>query len=233
MVLVADDQKTDWVWEVRGKRLGPRPELVAEMQRKAEVGFYLYAPKQLLQIWEQREVGRSVEPEVWEEIEGPAPPVIGVGEENPGLFLSALRRAADQFKETSTAEEADRLLALAEANTSERRPSPPTPIHLVTGSEVLLGLRYELYAERDANGKVSVVVTRPDGESLGAFAQHVDENSEGLGRYAVLRYPQDFDITEELKPGSYQVSWGVSLPRGLPNARRKDWLVANDRFVVR
>lgn len=71
VVLVADDRKTDWVWEVRGKTLGPRPELVAEMQERAGVGFHLYTPGRLLQVWEDRGGGAGVEPDVLKEIEDP------------------------------------------------------------------------------------------------------------------------------------------------------------------
>jgi hypothetical protein len=220
IVLVADDQKSDWIWEVRGKKLGPRPELVAEMQMKAGVGFYLYTPKRLLQIWEKREEGRSVEPEVWEEIEGPVARDQERRDDEPSLFLGALRRAVDQFKEASTASEAEQLLAWAEASAQEKGPPSPVPIHLVTGEEATLGLSYQAHSEQDANGKVSVVVTRPDGEAFGAFASHVDRPSEGQRRYAMVKFPQDFAITEPLEAGTYGVSWGVLLSRGMPNARR-------------
>ena len=42
IILVTDDRKEDWWTRIRGKIIGPRPELVDEMHSKAGVSFYLY-----------------------------------------------------------------------------------------------------------------------------------------------------------------------------------------------
>lgn len=42
IVFITDDQKEDWWWKESGKTLGPRPELVEEIQEKAQVPFYMY-----------------------------------------------------------------------------------------------------------------------------------------------------------------------------------------------
>jgi hypothetical protein len=43
IILVTDDRKEDWWWRSYGKTHGPRPELVNEITRKANVGFYMYS----------------------------------------------------------------------------------------------------------------------------------------------------------------------------------------------
>jgi hypothetical protein len=48
VVLVTDDSKEDWWWIVNGKTIGPRPELVEEMHREANVRFYIYEPDRFM-----------------------------------------------------------------------------------------------------------------------------------------------------------------------------------------
>ncbi|MEO8494169.1 MAG: PIN domain-containing protein [Planctomycetota bacterium] len=48
VIFVTDDGKGDWWWKSHGQTLGPRPELVAEMQRIANVKFYLYRTERFL-----------------------------------------------------------------------------------------------------------------------------------------------------------------------------------------
>lgn len=42
VILVTDDQKDDWWLRVKGRTIGPRPELVREIMMKAGVKFYMY-----------------------------------------------------------------------------------------------------------------------------------------------------------------------------------------------
>lgn len=48
IILVSEDTKQDWWLEVKGRTLGPRPELISEMQRVAGVSFYMYTSAQFL-----------------------------------------------------------------------------------------------------------------------------------------------------------------------------------------
>lgn len=48
ILLVTDERGEDWWWIDKGRTLGPRPELVAEMRERAEVSFYLYSPDEFL-----------------------------------------------------------------------------------------------------------------------------------------------------------------------------------------
>lgn len=43
ILFVTDDSKEDWWWQHRGKRIGPRPELIQEMYEIADVQFYMYS----------------------------------------------------------------------------------------------------------------------------------------------------------------------------------------------
>jgi len=49
MIFVTDDRK-DWMWEVKGKVVGPKPPLVAEMAKKAEQPFHAYSTAQFVQV---------------------------------------------------------------------------------------------------------------------------------------------------------------------------------------
>ncbi len=49
VVLVTDDNKEDWWWKFQGKTFGPRPELVEEMRKSANVAFYMYKTDQFME----------------------------------------------------------------------------------------------------------------------------------------------------------------------------------------
>jgi hypothetical protein len=44
IVFVSDDLKEDWWWQTNGKTIGPRPELITEMNNIAGVRFYMHTP---------------------------------------------------------------------------------------------------------------------------------------------------------------------------------------------
>ena len=50
IIFITDDDKEDWWWEHRGKKLGPRPELVEEFQREASQEFHIYKFKQFVHV---------------------------------------------------------------------------------------------------------------------------------------------------------------------------------------
>ena len=43
IIFVCDDRKDDWWLEFRGKRIGPRPELIKEFKNVTENDFYMYS----------------------------------------------------------------------------------------------------------------------------------------------------------------------------------------------
>lgn len=48
IIFITDDNKEDWWWVSEGKKIGPRPELVEEIHRKASVLFYMYPPERFM-----------------------------------------------------------------------------------------------------------------------------------------------------------------------------------------
>jgi hypothetical protein len=68
---VTDDAKEDWWREIRGEKLGPRPELVDEFVAATGGGkwFYMYSTEQFLK-YAQEYLNADVKPEVIKEAEG-------------------------------------------------------------------------------------------------------------------------------------------------------------------
>lgn len=44
LIFVTDDVKEDWMWQVSNKTVGPRPELIEEIRRRAQVEFFHIYP---------------------------------------------------------------------------------------------------------------------------------------------------------------------------------------------
>jgi PIN like domain len=68
VILVSDDQKDDWVWTERGRKLGPRPELVRELHDRAGVPLLLYTTSTFLEAASEALVS-AVDRAVIEEVE--------------------------------------------------------------------------------------------------------------------------------------------------------------------
>ena len=49
LILVSDDKKEDWWWKTQGKKIGPRPELIKEMQDECGVDFHMYTTERFLE----------------------------------------------------------------------------------------------------------------------------------------------------------------------------------------
>lgn len=49
LILITDDVKEDWWLRINGKTIGPRPELISEMQHEASVDFYIYKTDQFME----------------------------------------------------------------------------------------------------------------------------------------------------------------------------------------
>lgn len=50
IIFVTDDRKEDWWDGLRGKTVGPRPELIQEMADLAGVQFYMYQPERFMEL---------------------------------------------------------------------------------------------------------------------------------------------------------------------------------------
>ena len=221
IVLIADDQKADWVWEVRGKALGPRPELVAEMKDTATVDFHLYTPKRLLQVWEEREEGRQVEPEVLEEIERPS----STGKQ---VFLPLLSSELTKDPYANLG-----LLGEHKFEAGAGSPKRLRAAHQVVDGTAILALSFELDPKSEMEPSITVFVSGPGGELARASAAPL---GFGLGseRQALVRYPDDFPAANPPDPGEYAVIWQVTVGGffNLLDVGKNPWAVANDSFIV-
>lgn len=221
VVLITDDQKTDWVWEVRGKVIGPRPELVAEMSEKAGVGFYLYTPTRFLEIWEQREKGREVEPHVLAEIAGPK-------EERSALtrwlmlrrYLEAYDLPLDLAGESPRNPWIPRLMQSMEQ-------LRPRAFHSIRDNAVDLTLEYP--PMQSPGGTPLATVIDPNGRSASASSGPTLSGEPGEGYFFQVRYPDSFKEAKDLSPGAYQVLWEISPRKGIAEGEAK---VATDSFVI-
>jgi hypothetical protein len=54
VVFISDDAKEDWWWIHRGRKLGPRPELIEEFLSHSEQEFHIYEFTQFLRVAAQR-----------------------------------------------------------------------------------------------------------------------------------------------------------------------------------
>ena len=186
VILVADDQKADWVWEVRGKVLGPRPELVAEMREKADVGFHLYTPARLLQVWQEREEGREVAEGVLDEIEEPATGGLTEWERTPSWTEAAAQRG---FQPTIWP-------AGGMQGTAGHR-FADGEIELTLAVRVITGQEYPL--------RVSVAVTDPSGVvSTFTFGSLL---LQAAHHQLAVPYPGSFPGVDELQSGAYGIEW--------------------------
>ena len=69
IIFITDDRKEDWWLKFKGKTIGPRPELIDEIYKEANVDFYMYQTEQFMTFAEkfiEREVDKEAIKEVQE-----------------------------------------------------------------------------------------------------------------------------------------------------------------------
>lgn len=54
VIFISDDAKEDWWWIHRGRKMGPRPELIEEFRGEAEQNFHIYEFSQFLRFAAER-----------------------------------------------------------------------------------------------------------------------------------------------------------------------------------
>jgi hypothetical protein len=67
MIFISDDAKEDWWWIYRGRKIGPRPELIEEFQAEAGQDFHIYEFSQFLRFAAERFPGIKANVEKVEE----------------------------------------------------------------------------------------------------------------------------------------------------------------------
>lgn len=73
VIFITSDAKQDWWWETRGKKIGPRAELIAEMDCEAGMGFYMYDLNRFIDL-ARKYVGADVDQELIDEVRDIAQP---------------------------------------------------------------------------------------------------------------------------------------------------------------
>ncbi|QRN82300.1 DUF4935 domain-containing protein [Chloroflexota bacterium] len=66
IIFVTDDGKEDWWYQIHGKTIGPRPELIKEILEKANIKFYMYSADKFLNFAKEY-LDSKVEPKEIEE----------------------------------------------------------------------------------------------------------------------------------------------------------------------
>ncbi|MDQ1815486.1 PIN-like domain-containing protein [Massilia sp. CCM 9210] len=63
VIFISDDAKEDWWWIHRGRKMGPRPELIEEFHAEAQQAFHMYEFSQFLRFAAKRfpEINANVE----------------------------------------------------------------------------------------------------------------------------------------------------------------------------
>jgi hypothetical protein len=202
VVLITDDQKEDWVWEVRGKVLGPRPELVAEMQERGGNGFHLYTPTRFLEVWEQRDKGREVEPEVLAELASSSEDAVSAQ-----FFTAAGRHVRELWEQSGREGQA---------------------FHEVKENQVELLLHYHPLSSPDDYPVAIATVLGPEEATRAVVHPMTVDRSQPNFQY-LLRYPMNFPQAR-FAPGSYEVVWSIVMEEeDVPLPPRE---VARDRFLI-
>jgi hypothetical protein len=195
VVLVADDRKDDWVWEERGKTLGPRPELVAEMRGKAGVGFHLYTPSRLFELWKDRQEGDDEQNEILEEIRRPS-----LAEASKSLLENWEKR-----RQQVGLIDPDLLDAWWKPRANPLVASAVSDLRF-SGGEWELSLKF---VPNDVDGLTPGIRARvrDDREELSTVDYPVGMGVVGRARTILLRYPYNFPDAASLRPGQYTVEW--------------------------
>lgn len=222
VIFVCDDRKDDWFWEASGERFGPRPELVAEMTREADVPFWAYTPLRFME-YAQAELGEEVSEEVLSEVR----------EFDPSLTM--LTRRTGTFPYHASLSEAGSILASGYVLNAgfpsasgfvynSATPIDPAYLNQVAatpyfisqqsamfgstgrdGSQVLIMLHNRLPA--GVPGSVKCTVWSPDRVGRLSAAQSDPEPR--------VRYPRDFEPEDsDLTSGTYRYVWSQILSDG-------------------
>ena len=68
IIFITDDIKEDWWLKFKGKTIGPRPELIDEIYKKANVDFYMYQTEQFM-IFAEKFIEREIDKEAIKEVQ--------------------------------------------------------------------------------------------------------------------------------------------------------------------
>jgi len=190
IAFVTDDTKEDWIWEVKGRTVGPRPELAKELYERAGVPLLLMTPSRFLSSVAREGTG-AVASSVIEEAEAQeslrADPVTGENSLLSRILAATLDKTSGQVE----------ILPIKPF----RGENDPWNIRI---GAALIGVPF--------GGSVRCSVISPDGTPLTWRSQ---QPSPGVVR---LTFPIDFRVQGlpqyQLVPGEYQVQWVATTANG-------------------
>ncbi|MFJ5217405.1 PIN-like domain-containing protein [Streptomyces sp. NPDC088354] len=115
IIFISRENKEDWVRRDREFRLGPRPELVAEMRKRAGVDFYLLRPNEFLSL-AQEHLGAKVSKETLEAVAQSAGSTPNSASHSPGKKVSIARaKSLDELLAKVRSDDTDSSHIFAEA----------------------------------------------------------------------------------------------------------------------
>jgi hypothetical protein len=68
IIFITDDKKEDWWWIHNRRTIGPRPELIEEINERAKVSFHMYNSRGFIE-WASEYIEQHISPETIQEVE--------------------------------------------------------------------------------------------------------------------------------------------------------------------
>jgi hypothetical protein len=223
IVFVTDDQK-DWMWEVKGQQVGPKPALVAEMSKETGQAFHVYSTAQFVRVASKE--GENVDEVVLQELETPRAfrDVEGDWFEEPetGRMIRLSRQRNAQGRQNvrvhppyggATAMPSGMRVPPAYSSEARATFSSDTPPETIATNSVAPGAvtlnLISLGGELDGR-PIACDVLAPNGESHRSFVAATGTRGPGVQQASTI-YPQAFpSASKELEAGAaYRVIWSV------------------------
>jgi hypothetical protein len=215
IIFVTDDRKEDWWLKIKGRTIGPRPELIQEIVLEADILFYMYSADPFLEHARQylkRKINQKAVDEI-RDIRQREEESMQVGADTLELLKAASRFPSpppDWLKAASTAAEAaarfqdqyqGSLAAAAEA--ALKFPSPPPEWLKVAGTAAEAALRFpSLYpdwlkaASTAAEAALRFPSPYPDWLRAASIAAEAASRYPGISQNTPAATPASVKLTE-------------------------------------
>lgn len=192
IILVTDDAKEDWWREVRGEKLGPRPELISEFiaATGGDKWFYMYSTEQFLK-YSKEHLDADVQPEVIKEAEGI---------EKTDVEQEKFRMAVVDFQEAQDNLAAVEAIAHARALNIDSVRETLARINIPT--ETLRKALSQVVYPGEELRRALAQVTLPSEEIRRALSQVVNPGEEWRRALAHVTYPRE-EILRALSQATY------------------------------
>ena len=84
VLFITNDKKEDWWWEIKGRTVGPRPELIKEICNKSGKSFHMYTMKNFLEFIKKK---NNVDEKIIQEVKNVSEESENVGEDTSNLSI--------------------------------------------------------------------------------------------------------------------------------------------------